>query len=291
MARKPRLNKIIALLEEGKPAFGTIAYNGDLDGMTYVANAGYDFIFIENEHVGLDFTNLRISLQFLLNRKKLGRPGSLQAEPTPLVRVPTNAEEIASNQWVIKQTLDHGVYGIVLPKLETVEAARSAIAGCRYFKSAGVSDTEPVGERGWSPARAAQYWGLPVLEYFEAADLWPLDPDGELLLMAICESAEGVKNLPDILEQTRGIGMVLAGPGDLAVSMGKAGNIWDPDVQDALQKTLEACKRFDVACATVAATAEEVDQRLEQGFRAFITPYRRENPALDRGLYLRRSGG
>ena len=34
MAHKPRLNKVIALLEEGKPAFGTFVSNGNLDGLT-----------------------------------------------------------------------------------------------------------------------------------------------------------------------------------------------------------------------------------------------------------------
>ena len=112
MAHKPRLNKVIALLEEGKPAFGTFVSNGNLDGLAHAIGAGYDFVFIENEHVGMDFSQLRISFQFLLSRGKIAAQGNLQADPTPFVRVAPNTEEM--NQWVLKQTLDHGAYGLLV---------------------------------------------------------------------------------------------------------------------------------------------------------------------------------
>ena len=276
MAHKPRLNKVIALLEEGKPAFGTFVSNGNLDGLAYAANAGYDFVFIENEHVGMDFSQLRISFQFLLSRGKIASQGNLQADPTPCVRVAPKTEEM--NQWVLKQTLDHGAYGLLLPKLESVEAARAAVLACRYQQRRGADN--PLGERGWSPRAAADYWGLSVPDYYEAAGLWPLDQDGEVFLIAICESAEGVKNLPDILSQVKGIGGVLAGPGDLSVSMGAAGNGRDPEVQEALLSILDTCKKFEVACGGVAETPEDMERQLEEGFQFFITSARQSNPTL-----------
>ena len=276
MAHKPRLNKVIALLEEGKPAFGTFVSNGNLDGLAHAAGAGYDFVFIENEHVGMDFSQLRISFQFLLSRGKIAAQGNLQADPTPFVRVAPNTEEM--NQWVLKQTLDHGAYGLLLPKLESVEAARAAVLACRYHQRKGTDN--PQGERGWSPGAAANYWGLSVPDYYESAGLWPLDQDGEVFLIAICESAEGVKNLPDILRQVKGIGGVLAGPGDLSVSMGVAGNGRDPEVQDALLSVLATCKKFGVACGGVAEMPEDVERQLEQGFQFFITSSQQSNPTL-----------
>ena len=83
MPHKPKLNRIIQLLEEGKPAFGTHVSNGNLDEIANATTAGYDFVFIENEHVGMDFSQLRVSLQFFLNRKNIHEQGSLQANPTP----------------------------------------------------------------------------------------------------------------------------------------------------------------------------------------------------------------
>ena len=84
MAHKPRLNKVIALLEEGKPAFGTFVSNGNLDGLAHAAGAGYDFVFIENEHVGMDFSQLRISFQFLSEPWQDCRPGKFESGPNAL---------------------------------------------------------------------------------------------------------------------------------------------------------------------------------------------------------------
>ncbi|GIS83255.1 MAG: hypothetical protein CM1200mP15_18870 [Dehalococcoidia bacterium] len=68
-----------------------------------------------------------------------------------------------------------------------------------------------------------RYWGLTPEEYYDACDLWPLNPNGNLILMAIIEDQEGVDNLRDILSSVQGIGIIWAGPGDMAVSMG-----WEP---------------------------------------------------------------
>ena len=282
MPHKPRLNRLIELLEQEKPAFGTHVSNGNLDEISNAATAGYDFVFIENEHVGMDFSQLRVSLQFFLNRKNIHEQGSLQANPTPLVRVAPNTEEM--NQWVWKQTLDHGVSGALLPKVESVEAARAAVLASRYPQKRGAE--HPWGERGWSPGTASRYWGLTVPEYYEAAGLWPLDPDGEVFLMAICESAKGVQNLPDILREVKGIGGVLAGPGDLSVTMGAAGNPQDPDVQQALLSILNTCKQFGVPCGAVSSSPNELDRHLEQGYQFFITSSQPQNPTLQHALSI-----
>jgi len=219
MAEKMRYNKIIDLLEHGKPVFSTSTVpNGSLDDLTYVADADYDAVIIEMEHEGFSFTTLRTSLQVLLNRKRIAEKGNLQPDVVPMVRIPPNARE--RNQWVIKQALDTGVYGLVLPHLSTVEDAQAAVAAARYPQVPGVQDFAPAGERGWGNRIASRYWGLTPQEYYDAADLWPLDPEGNILLMGIVEEAEGVQNIRDILRQVRGIGAIWAGPGDMSVSMG-----------------------------------------------------------------------
>ena len=112
--------------------------------------------------------------------------------------------------------------------------------------------------------------------------MWPLDPDGELLLMGIVEEAEGVRNIRDILQQVRGIGAIWAGPGDLSISLGKRGNAADPEVQEGLRRVLEACQEYGVPCATGASPAD-VAQRLEQGFRIIMAGPTRAPPTLDAG--------
>ena len=146
MAEKMRYNKIIDLLEHGKPVFSTSTVpNGSLDDLTYIADADYDAVIIEMEHEGFSFTTLRTSLQVLLNRKRIAEKGNLQPDVVPMVRIPPNARE--RNQWVIKQALDTGVYGLVLPHLSTVEDAQAAVAAACT---------------GWG-ARLGQSHRLPIL--------------------------------------------------------------------------------------------------------------------------------
>ena len=54
--------------------------NGNLDDLTYIADADYDAVIIEMEHEGFSFTTLRTSLQVLLNRK--GLPTRATCNPT-----------------------------------------------------------------------------------------------------------------------------------------------------------------------------------------------------------------
>jgi len=281
MAGDIRYNKVIDLLEQGKPVFCSgLVWNGNLDDLIYVADADYDMVIMEMEHEGFSFNDLRISLQFILNRKRISGSGTVQADPVPLVRIPPNSRE--NSQWIIKQALDTGVYGLVLPHLNTVEDAHAAVVAARYPQVPGVADFEPEGQRGWWQRIAPRYWGLTAQEYYDAADLWPLDPDGNMLLMGIVEEPEGVDNLPDILRQEKGIGAIWAGPGDMSVAMGHRGNSAHPDVQANLLRILEACQNAGVPCAT-GATAEEVPMRLEQGFRIIITSPVKSNPGLTEG--------
>jgi len=186
---------------------------------------------------------------------------------------------------VIKQALDTGVYGLVLPHLSTVEDAQAAVVAARYPQVPGVQDFEPAGERGWGNRSASRYWGLTPQEYYDAADLWPLDPEGNILLMGIVEEAEGVQNIRDILRQVRGIGAIWAGPGDMSVSMGLRGQASHPAVQENLLRVLAACKEFGVPCAT-GATATDVAMRLEQGFSIIMTAPMRSTPGLVEGRRL-----
>jgi 4-hydroxy-2-oxoheptanedioate aldolase len=283
MPGKVRYNKIIDLLEQDKPAFvAGVVPNGNVDELTFIGDSAYDGVIIETEHEGFGFGTLRLSLHCLLNRQRIAEKGSLQPDVVPLVRIPPNGRD--RDQWVIKQTLDTGVYGLILPHLNTVEDAQAAVAAARYPQIPGVADFEPAGQRGWSRA-ACRYWGLTPQEYYDAADLWPLDPDGNLLLMGIIEETEGVKNIRDILRQVKGIGAIWAGPGDLSVSMGLRGNANHPQVQEALLHILAACREHGVPCA-VGATAEEVGRRLEQGFRIIIAAPVKTTPTLDAGRRL-----
>ena len=80
MAEKTRYNKVIELLEEGKPVFCSgLVWNGNLDDLSFVADSDYDMVIIEMEHQGFSFNDLQISLQFLLSRKRIADKAGVQA--------------------------------------------------------------------------------------------------------------------------------------------------------------------------------------------------------------------
>jgi 4-hydroxy-2-oxoheptanedioate aldolase len=156
------------------------------------------------------------------------------------------------------------------------------VVASRYPQAVGAADAEPVGERGWWYRLAPRYWGLSLQEYYNVADLWPLDPKGELFLMPIVEGVQGVKNLPDILRNVKGISAIWAGSGDLSIELGTGGNMGDPRVEEGVQQILKTCKEFNVPCATIAGP-DNVEQRIEQGFRIIVTMPTRVDPALKKG--------
>lgn len=208
-----RLNTAIAALQSGKPAFATFCAS-DTGTAQGLAGTAYDAVVFEMEHGGYDIGALRNALQYLLDRRQIATAGSIVPAPTPLVRIPPNGGEM--NQWIAKQVLDAGVYGIIWPHISTVAEARNAVASCRYPRPQDAPRFEPAGQRGDAPATAARYWGLTQQEYYAKADVWPLDPDGEILVGMMCEDVAGVRNLRSILREVPGIGVVIIGEGDLS---------------------------------------------------------------------------
>ena len=104
-----RLNGAIAALEQGKPTFVTFS-PPEIGQAQAVADARYDGVVFEMEHGPYDIRVLRDCLQYMLNRKQILQSGSLAPAVTPMVRIPPNGGE--HSQWIAKQVLDSGVYGV-----------------------------------------------------------------------------------------------------------------------------------------------------------------------------------
>lgn len=277
-----RLNSAIAKLEAGDILFGSIPADDERE-LAAIAASRYDLMIIETEHTGFDARALRGTLQGLLDRRQLVERATLAPAVTPLVRTPANARE--HDEWMIKQTLDAGAYGIVLPHLDSVESALAAVRAARYPQRLDAANPEPSGQRGWagSMCPAPSYWGLPAAEYYEKADLWPLNPDGEILLMGICESIEGIEALPDILREVKGVGAIWAGIGDLSVSMGYGG-AYTAEVELEMQHIAAICREAGVPCAAAVTPDVGPEQRIEQGFRIILSRPRYSFDTLNRGL-------
>ena len=279
----PRLNGIIKALEAGKNTFVCFA-PGDAANAQIVATEKYDGVVFEMEHGAYDIKTLRDCLQYLLNRQQIVASATLAPAVTPMVRIPPNGAEM--NQWIAKQVLDQGVYGIVWPHISTIEEARSAVASCRYARPASAPRYEPAGQRGDAPANAARYWGISQQEYYDRADVWPLDPKGEILVAIMCEDVVGLKNLPKILQEVPGIGAVIIGEGDLSQNLGFPRQYKHPAVAGAIGEILSICKEHHVACGHPHVEADNVDEVVAQGFQWLMPRPARSNAVLEKGLKL-----
>lgn len=278
-----RLNKVIELIEAGKPAFGPFVPAGSIPDATWIASSNYDFVVYELEHNAFNLSELRLSLQFMLDRRQIVESGSLAPQVTPLVRIPVNGRE--QSQWIVKQVLDIGVYGIVFPMINTPEDAVAALQAARYIQAADAPDQEPVGRRGHAPGNVLRYWGLDQPEYFDRADVWPLDPDGEILPILQCETIEGVNNLPAILDAVPSPGLILISESDLSVSLGQKGRP-GPLVDEAVQRAREVCQERGVPYGSPQVDMANVEQRINEGFSFLMPGAARVSEALNRGREL-----
>jgi 4-hydroxy-2-oxoheptanedioate aldolase len=283
MENIPRLNGVIRALEQNLPAFTSFASPDPVTALSF-AGTKYDGIVFEMEHNPYDISSLRDSFQYLLNRAQIAASGSIAPAVTPIVRIPPNGGEL--NQFLAKQVLDVGAYGLVWPHISNVEQAYNAVASCRYPRPKDAADYEPAGVRGDGPSRAMRYWGLSQSEYYARADVWPLNPKGEILVIVMIEDSEGVDNLDEILKTVEGIGVVLIGEGDLSQDLGHPREYEHPIVREAMSHVVSTCKKHNVAVGHPHVNKNNVERVLEEGYRFLMARPTTTYPALEKGLEI-----
>ena len=114
MATLPRLNGFIRAFESGQCAFSTFAACSP-DMAIDLQSSKYDGVIFEGEHRPWDIQALRDALQYLLNRGQIAAAGNVAPQITPTARIPANGVE--KNQFLAKQALDIGCYGVVWPHI------------------------------------------------------------------------------------------------------------------------------------------------------------------------------
>ncbi len=244
-----RVNRMIEALSKGQEAI-----------------SGDTWEFVDFEHSPYDALAVRKNVHELLAKKNAaGQPMA-----APIVRIPAYGYELAGNRWMVRQALEAGAMGIISPKIDNVEQALILIQSMRFPQLKDSKYPKPNGERGGGGP--GQLWGLkPPRDYATAADVWPLNPDGELLAFPMIESVEGVENLAAILD-VPGVGGIVAGPNDLAATHGYAQTDYDnPAVVAVMQRIGAICKAKKKACATNPfKSLEREEQYRKMGFNIFI---------------------
>jgi 4-hydroxy-2-oxoheptanedioate aldolase len=283
MSTLPRLNGIIRALESGQHSF-TLFAPCDVESALGLQSSRYDGVVFEGEHNGWDIRSLRDSLQYLLNRGQIARSGSVAPAVTPMARIPANGVE--KNQFLAKQALDLGCYGIVWPHISTVEEAYNAVAACRYPRLKGKPLYEPAGIRGDGPTQAVRYWGVSQQEYYARADVWPLAPQGEIFVVIQIEDTAGIENLEDMLKNVPGIGAVLIGEGDLSQELGYPRQYEHKEVLDAMARIVDTCKRHNVIVGHPHVEAANAERVIQEGYRFLMCAAPRSFATLDKARAL-----
>ena len=199
-------------IRSGKICVGTAITFSDPAVSELVAEAGYDFTWIDMEHAPLDLP------------ATLGHVMALRGtETAPFVRVRSNDAN------VIKPVLDLAPAAIIIPAVNSAEEARAGVRACKY---------PPRGIRGYGPRRGQRYGAVSQQEYLATADQ-------QTWVIVQIEHRDAVKNLDAILA-VPGLDGICLGPNDLSGSMGKLGRADDPEVVQAIDCVIEKARRTDL---------------------------------------------
>jgi len=210
-----RINRAIELLDQGQPIYYTGSHEGTegnyeqgvKDAQTYA-----DYISYDMEHAPFDVKGLA---DYMRGLAKGGPTRSGHHTPAVIVNVPVNGTDentVRANAWMFQQVLATGVHGILLCHADTPGAVRAFVEAVR-FPAYG-------GRRGvHGNSTAARIWGITADEYGDQADVWPLNPKGELLIGLKLEDKYALENA-EANAKVPGIAFAEWGPGDMAFSLG-----------------------------------------------------------------------
>ena len=264
----PRVNRAIELLAQGQPIYYDTVKERGYEAGRAAAGTWADYINYEMEHSPFDLTLLGEFMRGLVDG---GPTRSGHRTPTVIVTVPTDASDeqvVRANAWQFRQALATGIHGILLCHAETPAAVKTFVEACRYpFNRTGVGEGLDEGRRGsGGQEHAAAIWGLSVDDYLERADVWPLNPNGELLLGIKVENSRAVANA-ETTTKIPGIAFAEWGPGDNAMALGYP-NRHDPpyptDMLAVRERVLAACKAANLFFLEMV-TPEDVVEKIGQG--------------------------
>jgi 4-hydroxy-2-oxoheptanedioate aldolase len=115
-----------------------------------------------------------------------------------------------------------------------------------------------------------------MAEYAGRPDAWPLDPNGDILLILRIENQEGVENVETIAREVKGIGVLVPSPVDLAMSYGAVADpSRQPDVDAAIHRVVDVGVSTGIPCGSLA-NKENVAELIRKGYRFLIVPTERE---------------
>jgi len=226
-------NAVKRALLERRVTLGTWIQIGHPAVAEVLADAGFDWIAADMEHTDIDNATFAA-----LARGMHGRG------VTALVRVREN------DTLAIRQVLDLGAQGVIVPLAHTADDAERAVRAAKY---------PPRGVRGYCFSRM-NGWG-------KGFDAYAASANDDVAVVVMIESKQGVENIDAILA-VDGVDGVFIGPYDLSGSYGVPGQTGDDLVQAGCRRVAEACRKAGKAAGlhVVLPDPAAVEQAVSDGF-------------------------
>lgn len=195
-----------------------------------VAGAGFDWVLVDAEH---NLINPETLLHVLVALKGSGAVN--------LTRVPEN------NEVFIKQALDMGWDGVLIPQVNTVDDARRVVAACRY---------PPMGKRGYGPLRASNY-GRDEEDFAARAN--------EAVICAIqIEHIIGADQIEEIV-RVPGIDWIVVGPNDMSGSTDRFLDRDNPVLVNAINKIFATAQAAGIPTSIGGGTIHDMQAVMDRG--------------------------
>jgi 2-keto-3-deoxy-L-rhamnonate aldolase RhmA len=196
-------------LMNGKPVVGGTVYTSDPNIYCAMADAGFDFLWIEMQHSPLTYWDVAKMIR-----------ACKDAPAIPFIRVPDATEGD------IQKAVDVGALGIIVPMVATVEEAEAAVRYAKY---------PPEGRRSQGGGQYADLWG----------DDYRSTANENIITVIMIESPDGIE-IADKIAAVSGVDVVFAASGDIGSFTGYS---WDDPRYEALIKkvhddTLKAGKKL-----------------------------------------------
>jgi 2-keto-3-deoxy-L-rhamnonate aldolase RhmA len=169
-------------LLDGKQVVGGTVLSPDPNMYCAMANAGFDYLWIEMQHSPLGYQDVARMIFACHGASKT-------AAAIPFIRVPDATEGD------IQKATDIGALGIIVPTVDTVEKAEAAVKWSKF---------PPVGRRSQGAGQYREIWGD---DYRQTAN-------ANMMVVIMIETPEGVANAEKIAA-VPGIDVIFAASGDL----------------------------------------------------------------------------
>lgn len=236
-----RPNKLRGMLQQGLPGFGTMIQEIRTPAIALIlANAGYDFVFIDMEHS-------TFSIETASDLIKTIRLTGM----TCLVRV-SDCE-----YHLIARMLDAGAEGIMVPRVETREQVEYILRSAKY---------PPVGRRGVSVAKGHN-------EYQSADPIaFTAHANRENLIILQIESQQAVDDIDNLLS-VPGVDVALIGPQDMSRSLGVPLDFGEPALKNAVSTVVAAAARHGIYSGLHISNMQALIDWHQQGMRVLTYSY------------------